>query len=98
LVTGGDDEPILAPGIAEATAQGEPLAAAPGAAAADVQVLEPLNLRWTEAEDSRPAELVIAGKSMDEAANDLDRPISTVWRRAKLLGLRWSRSRRPWVG
>jgi transposase-like protein len=48
----------------------------------------PAGRRWTAEEDSRLAELVAAGASIDRAARDLDRHVSMVWRRAKLLGLR----------
>ena len=49
--------------------------------------------RWTEAEDARLRQLVATGASIDQAAKDLDRQVSLVWRRADRMGLTWARSR-----
>jgi transposase-like protein len=50
---------------------------------------------FTPEEDRRLADLVAAGATIDQASRELDRQGSLIWQRAKRLGLRWARSKRP---
>jgi hypothetical protein len=53
---------------------------------------------WTEADDRWLLALAAAGWTQGMAANEMDRPIGTVWRHSKVLGLRWPSSHRSRKG